>query len=143
MAQLLHAAGESSDGSLEPGTYAVALAGGTGEQLEILANNLENLKVPIHRVVESHGKYAGQLMAIGVAPGPKSIRGKFLSSLPLIDMYRFPEYETARTDLEFVKKMFSDRAEKAERELKKERSLTTWQRIKRWWNCRQVAEAVK
>lgn len=142
MAQLLHAAGESSDGSLEPGTYAVALAGGTGEQLERLANNLENLKVPIHRVVESHGKYAGQLMAIGVAPGPKSIRGKFLSSLPLIDMYRFPEYDRARRDLEFVKKMFSDRAEKAEKALEKELRLSPWQRIRRWWS-RPLVEVAK
>lgn len=145
MAQLLHAAGESSDGNLKPGTYAVALTGGDGKNLEVLANNLEHFKVPIHRVVESHGKYAGQLMAIGVQPGPKSVRGKYLSNLPLIDMYRFPEYERARGDLEIAKKLFSDRAENAENALEAERSLTTWQRIKRWWGnrCHTPVEVTK
>lgn len=130
-AYCVHAAGESSDGNLKPGTYAVALAVTNGKNLEVLANNLEYFKVPIHRVVESHGKYAGQLMAIGVTPGPKSIRGRYLSNLPLIDMYRFPEYDQIRSACEVAKKIFSDKAEKAEKALEAERRMTWWQRAKR------------
>lgn len=130
-AQLLHAAGESSDGNLKPGTYAVALAVADGEKLEVLANNLEHFGVPIHRVVESHGKYAGQLMALGVTPGPKSVRGRYLSNLPLVDMYQFPAYKNAREDLEVAKKIFSDKAEQAERALEAERRMSWWQRAKR------------
>ena len=94
-AQLLHAAGESSPGNLEPGTYAVALSGGDRIELEQLADKLESKGVPIHRVVESHGAYAGQLMAIGVEPGPKSVRGKHLSELPLVRMGQFIDYQNA------------------------------------------------
>ena len=91
-AQLIHAAGESSNGKLKPGTYAVALGVETEKQLRALADELEAKGVPVHRVEESHGKYAGQLMALGVAPGPKSIRGQHLSTLPLIRFGDFIEH---------------------------------------------------
>jgi len=87
----LHAAGESSPGNLKPGTYAVALAAENEQQLRQTAELLEAAGEPVHRVVESHGRYAGQLMAIGVEPGPKSIRGRLLSSLPLTNHRRFQE----------------------------------------------------
>ncbi len=91
-AQLIHAAGESSDGKLKPGTYAVALGVETEKELCALADELDAKGVPVHRVEESTGKYAGQLMALGIEPGPKSIRGKHLSNLSLLRMTDFEEY---------------------------------------------------
>lgn len=94
MAQLCHAAGET--GPAEPGCYAVVLAAESQRELSRLADRLEAQEVPVHRVVESHGRYAGQLMAIGIPPGPKSERGRHLSSLPLVRFRSFDQYrETA------------------------------------------------
>jgi len=103
-AQCLHAAGESSDGKLKPGTYAVALGVETEKELRALADKLEAKDVPIHRVEESTGKYAGQLMSLGVEPGPKSIRGKHLSMLPLLRMADFVEYAQHMTGQEMKRK---------------------------------------
>jgi hypothetical protein len=89
---LLHASGESSDGNLSPGTYAVALGTETEGELRELAEKLEAKGVPVHRVIESAGKYAGQLMSLGIKPGPKSVRGKHLSNLPLLRMVDFEEH---------------------------------------------------
>jgi len=57
----------------------------------MLADKLEAKGVPIHRVEASHGRFAGQLMALGVVPGHKSIRGQYLSELPLIRFMHFLE----------------------------------------------------
>jgi hypothetical protein len=103
-AQCLHAAGESSDGKLKPGTYAVALGVETEKELRVLADKLGAKDVPIHRVEESTGKYAGQLMALGIAPGPKNLRGKYLSTLPLLRMSDFVEYTQHMTGQEMKRK---------------------------------------
>jgi len=70
----------------------VALGAENQRELEQIAARLEQHGVPFHRVVESHGKYAGQLMALGVAPGPKSVRGKHLSNIQLLSMGSFLEF---------------------------------------------------
>ena len=88
----MHAAGESSDGNLSPGTYAVVLGTEDEESLKRIANNLENLKVPVHRVVESSGKHADQLMALGIKPGPKSERGRWVSNMPLLRLGDFRDH---------------------------------------------------
>jgi hypothetical protein len=121
-AQVVHAAGESSDGTLAPGTYAVALGVPDEPALKALADHLESLGVPIHRVEEATGKYAGQLMALGVEPGPKSERGRHLSHLPLLKAEYFPEFRV----------LYRQWAE-AFNKLQFEKDLTWTQRLSRWW----------
>lgn len=87
----MHASGET--GPAEPGTYAVVLAAETQQELRSLADRLEARGTPVHRVVESSGRYAGQLMALGLPPGPKSIRGRHLSSVPLARFQAFDQYD--------------------------------------------------
>lgn len=69
---MTHAAGESSPGSLPAGTYAVVLAAEGPEQLAKLQDALEAASVPHRAIVENDPPYSGQLMAIGLAPAPKS-----------------------------------------------------------------------
>lgn len=129
MAQMVHAAGESSPGNLKPGTYAVALAASSERELADLADRLEAAGEPVHRVVESHGRYAGQLMAIGLEPGPKSERGRLLSHLPLLRWSSFLES--------------TQRQEEMQRRLRQYREQhycriqstlwgTIWEAIRRW-----------
>lgn len=131
-AQLIHAAGESSDGTLTPGTYAVALAVETEKALDQLASKLEAAGVPIHRVEESTGKYAGQLMAIGIKPGPKSIRGKYLSNLPLVRLCDFVEHIQHMTGQEMRRKELRRQIAALEGKIH-ELESSWWQRTKRWW----------
>jgi hypothetical protein len=121
-AQVVHAAGESSDGTLAPGTYAVALGVPDEIALKTLADQLEGFDVPIRRVVESEGKYHRQLMAIGVEPGPKSERGRHLSHLPLLKIDHFPAF----------RELF-DRWVALWHQVQVEQSLTWTQRLARWW----------
>jgi len=85
----VHAAGESAPGDLPSGTYAVALAAESEAELRRLADQLEAAGEPVVRIVEQHGRYAGQPMALGIRPGPKSQRGRLLSSLPLLRLDQF------------------------------------------------------
>lgn len=124
-AQLLHAAGESSDGKLSPGTYAVALAADSQLELERTARRLEEHGVPFHRVMESHGQYAGQLMALGIEPGPKSVRGRYLSNMPLLSMERFTEYEAVMAGAHYAVRLHREETEKLRMVLQNQ--------IKPWW----------
>ena len=130
-AQLIHAAGESSNGKLKPGTYAVALGVETEKDLRDLADKLEAQGVPVHRVEESTGKYAGQLMALGIAPGPKSVRGKHLSNLPLLRMVDFVEHHDYQagewSDRKALRKEISNLKNRI-----RELEGSWWQRTKRW-----------
>lgn len=131
-AQLIHAAGESSDGTLKPGTYAVALGVETEKELCKLADDLEAKGVPVHRVTESHGKFAGQLMALGIQPGPKSVRGQRLSTLPLIRMVDFVEYyDYMQGEWGRAKDLSKEIRELKAQIHRLERSW--WERAKRWW----------
>ena len=86
------AIGETASGNLPDSTYAVVLSCPDEDTLDQLACKLETAQEPVHRVVEQHGRYAGHLMALGLEPGPKSQRGKLLSSLPLIRLDQFQEF---------------------------------------------------
>jgi peptidyl-tRNA hydrolase len=149
-AQVVHAAGESSNGKLKPGTYAVALSVESEQQLRSLADELEAKGVPVHRVEESHGKYAGQLMALGIAPGPKSVRGQHLSTLPLIRFGDFIEHHDAMQWAFAEKKALGKKYRAQIAELRRriaELESSWWARAKRWWKSDKALscseEAVK
>lgn len=130
-AQLIHAAGESSDGKLRPGTYAVALGVETENELRALADELATKGVPVHRVEESTGKYAGQLMALGIEPGPKSVRGKHLSNLPLVRLGDFVEHIQHMTGQEMRRKELRRTIAVCEEKIR-ELESSWWQRVKKW-----------
>jgi len=133
-AQCVHASGESSDGNLSPGTYAVALGVETEGELCELADELEERGVPVHRVVESAGRYAGQVMALGVKPGPKSIRGKYLSTLSLLRMVDFVEHHDYMQE-EWAKRRTQEREISKLKEKIQDLESSWWQRFKaRWWS---------
>lgn len=101
-------------------------------ELDTLACKLDALKVPVHRVVEVHGKYAGQLMALGIMPGPKSVRGRYLSNVPLLSINKFAEASALWQTWRVTQQSLSAELTAAQKALAKERSLTNWQRLKRW-----------
>lgn len=83
-AQVVHAAGESaSETQLKSGTYAVVLQA-TGEQLHVLAGELQAAGVEFRSIVESDPPYAGELMAIGLKPAPRAQIRRYVSSFPLL-----------------------------------------------------------
>lgn len=83
-ANFIHAAGESSPGNLPSTTYAVALTCADEAELRSLAARLTAVGVRHCAIIESEGEHAGQLMALGLAPGRKEVLRKFLSQLPLL-----------------------------------------------------------
>jgi hypothetical protein len=84
MVQAIHASGESSPGDLTTGTHAIALSARDSAHLAETAQGLESVGLEHVRIVEDCPPYAGDLLAVGVRPGPKSVVGRTLSSLPLI-----------------------------------------------------------
>jgi len=84
-AQLIHAAGESSQGSLPPNTYAVALAAKSEEHLIFLEDKLRRLSIPHVAIREPDSPWDGALMAIGIQPvADRNQLKKVTSSLPLL-----------------------------------------------------------
>lgn len=83
-AQLIHAAGYSSTGSLPAGTYAVALTVPDEAELRALASTLERAGLPHHLIIESDDPFAGQAMAIGLAPMDRKRLKPYLSKYPLL-----------------------------------------------------------
>jgi DNA gyrase inhibitor GyrI len=85
VAQTIHAAGESCEGPLPSGTYAVALAVPNEDSLRSLAQRLWDGEVPHTVIEEVDGPFAGQAMAIGCWPTRERERmRRFTSSLPLV-----------------------------------------------------------
>ncbi len=83
-AQLIHAAGESSD-RVPSGTHAIALSVAGEAELHKLAEHLDALDVSYAAVVESDEPYTDQLCAIGIEPiTDRSVVRKVVSSLPLV-----------------------------------------------------------
>ena len=82
-ANIIHAAGESSPGNLPPTTSAVSLTCPDEAALATLGKLLSAAGVRHRAIVESTGPYAGQLMALGIAPCAKKEVRRFLSALPL------------------------------------------------------------
>ncbi len=83
-AQLAHAVGQSVDGPHPEDTYVVILACRDELHLALEAERLEARGVPLVRVRETDGPYAGQLTALGVKPARKGVVGRHLSCLPLL-----------------------------------------------------------
>jgi len=81
-AQLAHAVGQSVDGPHPEDTYVVVLAARDEPHLALEAERLDAHAVPLVRVRETDGPYAGQLTAVGLRPGRKGVVGRFVSSLP-------------------------------------------------------------
>jgi hypothetical protein len=135
-ANCAHSAGESSPGNLSPGTYAIALGVPDEPTLKRVADNLEALGQPVHRVVESHGQYREQLMALGIPPGPKSQVGRYLTNLKLISLTNLQEW---RDNVAWWSKQVQAQLNEQSalrlqvHELKCEAALTLGQRISRWW----------
>jgi hypothetical protein len=83
-AQLIHAAGSSSDRHPD-GTYVVALAVEDELQLYALADKLTEHEIAHALVVEADAPYEGQAMALGIEPvEDRTAVRKVVSSLPLI-----------------------------------------------------------
>jgi peptidyl-tRNA hydrolase len=82
-AQVTHAAGESSPGSLPEGTNAVVLAAKPLE-LQALEVRLKAAGVPHTAIREPDPPYNGELLAIGLVPAARSLVRSYVSSLPLL-----------------------------------------------------------
>ena len=84
LAQTIHAAGESCDGPLHSGTYAIALYARDEAHLDELAAKLWAAEIPHKIIIETDGLYSGQAMTIGLFPATdcENIR-RVTSSLPL------------------------------------------------------------
>lgn len=83
-AQLIHAAGESSPGSLPPHCYAIALTTPNEAELQALSERLFLHGIKHKRIIESDAPWTGQLMAIGIPPQSRNKLKRFLSSCPLL-----------------------------------------------------------
>jgi hypothetical protein len=81
VAQVIHAAGESTPSRCKPGTIAVALHARDQAHLAEVGDALDRAGIRNHRVLECDG----ELMSIGVEPTSdrKTVR-KVLSQLPLV-----------------------------------------------------------
>jgi hypothetical protein len=85
VAQTIHAAGESCEGPLSSGTFAIALSARSESLLEDLAIRLREAEVPHTVIREPDPPYDGQLMAIGIRPTRERDRiRRITSSLPLV-----------------------------------------------------------
>jgi hypothetical protein len=84
VAQVAHAAGEST-GYVPTGTIVVALAVPSEEMLHTVAQALGVQGQTVALIVENEGPYAGQAMALGVAPTTdrQAVR-RAVSALPLV-----------------------------------------------------------
>ena len=81
---MVHAAGESSPGNLPEGTHAIALTAPDEAALWRLAHTLRQHRVEHRCIIEVDSPYAGQLLAIGIAPRRKEEVRRYLSALPLL-----------------------------------------------------------
>ncbi|MEO8552943.1 MAG: hypothetical protein ABI678_23365 [Kofleriaceae bacterium] len=87
LAQTIHAAGQSAQlcdaGSASPPTIAVAVAAAPYE-LALLARADADERVPHVLVFEPDEPWRGALMAIGLAPSPRTLVRRYVAHLPLV-----------------------------------------------------------
>lgn len=81
---ILHAAAISSHGKHVDGCYAIALKCKDEAELRQIRFDLERAGIELESFVESDSPYGGQLMSIGLVPGPRSKLRKYLSQLPTV-----------------------------------------------------------
>jgi len=81
---LLHAAGESSPGNIQEGTYALALAADDEFDLLRIEQALIDCGTRFRSIREPDPPYLNSLMAIGLEPMPKRSLPKFLKKLRLL-----------------------------------------------------------
>ena len=80
----MHAAGLSSPGDLDVGTFAVVLSVPNEPELTAVAERLESAGVALVRVTEPDAPHDGALMALGLRPARKEALRRHVSSLPLL-----------------------------------------------------------
>ena len=80
----MHAAGESVEGPVPTGTYALALSAPDEAALLAFEARLTADGVPHAAIRENSGAFAGQLVAIGLRPAPRSALRRWTSSVPLL-----------------------------------------------------------
>lgn len=83
-AQLIHAAGESSDGHVPKGTYAIALVARDENHLKEISRLLIRNSIKHTVIVECDEPYANQATAIGITPTERHKLKRMLSKLPLV-----------------------------------------------------------
>jgi hypothetical protein len=84
-AQIIHAAGESSNGEIPQGTYAIALAAKDELHLNKIEKKLLKLEIPHVAIREPDAPWNGALMAIGLYPAPRETVRKGVARLQLIE----------------------------------------------------------
>jgi len=83
-AQLVHAAGESSNGNLPEGTIAIVLAVPNIAKLLALEKRLIDANISHKAIREPDAPWNGEIMAIGVQPMERNKIKKYFSNLPLL-----------------------------------------------------------
>jgi peptidyl-tRNA hydrolase len=83
-AQIVHAAGESSPGNLDAGTYAVVLTVPDERALVRAADDLRRRGVAFVAVFEPDEPYSGAMMALGLVPKRKEEIRRHVSAYPLL-----------------------------------------------------------
>lgn len=81
-ANIVHAAGES--GPVPPDAHAVCLTVTDEPALRAVADRLDAAGIRFVSIIESEGRHAGQLMALGCMPAGKEALRRVLSALPLL-----------------------------------------------------------
>lgn len=85
MAQLVHAAGETSPGNLDSGTYAIVLAVDSEAELISIANRLRDAIIPYKLIREPDSPWNNAATAIGLWPTKDRRKiAKVLGRLPLL-----------------------------------------------------------
>lgn len=88
-AQVVHAAGESSNGKILAGTNAVVLSASDESELRAIGRALNLAGVPNVQIHEPDAPYCGQMTAIGVCPvTDRRVVKPILSALPLLGKER-------------------------------------------------------
>jgi peptidyl-tRNA hydrolase len=96
-AQIVHAAGESSPGSLPEGTFAVVLSVKDEHELLCVSRDLTSSGIAHKLIREPDLPWAGAAMTIGVKPLPRSTVRSVLKHLRLYGEKHHGPYEEKRT----------------------------------------------
>lgn len=81
---VLHAAGESSPGNLSPDTHGALLCVPDEASLVAQTERLRARGLEIVEIREDTPPWSGQLMAIGVPPGPRKLLKPHFGGLPCL-----------------------------------------------------------